>query len=270
MTHYNNRRDFNVIDLTRISSANATHAKPGVSDSYAFVPTSRMTEILADHGWHPVGAKETRVRAEENRGFQKHEIRFGRQEDGLVKVRDARPEIRLLNSHGGASSFQLWAGILELVCLNGLVAWSETMREVRIRHSGFAVDLAEQGIREITSALPRALARREQMQTLQLTEGERSAFAEAAVAVRWGNEVAPVAPSQLLVPTRYEQRTSTLWDTFNTVQERLIRGGVRGRNAQNRRMTTRAVAGVTEDLRINQGLWILADRMATMKGAVSL
>lgn len=147
-----------------------------MSERYAFVPTSQMVTILADHGWQPVGAAESRTRSEAMQGYQKHEIRFHNPSmtgSALVEKRKASPEIRLVNSHGGGSSFQLWAGILELACLNGLVAWSETMEEVRIRHKGFATEQAELGIGEIVRALPSAMARREQMQTLQLTAGER-------------------------------------------------------------------------------------------------
>ena len=73
-------------------------------------------------------------------------------------------------------------------------------------------------------------------------------------------------PTRLLTSRRWEQRSESLWDTHNTVQENIIRGGVRGRNANNRRLTTRAVTGISEDLRINQALWVLADRMAEMRG----
>ena len=42
-------------------------------------------------------------------------------------------------------------------------------------------------------------------------------------------------------------------------------GGVTGRSATGRRMTTRAVGGVTENVKLNKALWTLADTMAALK-----
>jgi hypothetical protein len=55
------------------------------------------------------------------------------------------------------------------------------------------------------------------------------------------------------------------WTTFNRVQESLLKGGVTGRSATGRRMTTRAVGGVTENVKLNKALWTLADTMAALK-----
>jgi hypothetical protein len=52
---------------------------------------------------------------------------------------------------------------------------------------------------------------------------------------------------------------------FNRVQENLIKGGVAGRAATGRRTTTRAVGGVTENVKLNKALWTLADSMAALK-----
>jgi hypothetical protein len=56
-----------------------------------------------------------------------------------------------------------------------------------------------------------------------------------------------------------------LWTTFNRVQENLINGGVRGRSATGRRMSTRAVGGVNENVKLNKALWSLADGLAQLK-----
>jgi len=56
-----------------------------------------------------------------------------------------------------------------------------------------------------------------------------------------------------------------LWTTFNTVQENLIRGGLRGRTAKGNRTSTRAVKGVSENVRLNKALWTLAEKMAQLK-----
>ena len=45
----------------------------------------------------------------------------------------------------------------------------------------------------------------------------------------------------------------------------MIRGGVRGRSATGRRVSTREVGGVSENVKLNKALWTLADSMAALK-----
>jgi hypothetical protein len=48
----------------------------------------------------------------------------------------------------------------------------------------------------------------------------------------------------------------------------MIKGGVAGRSARGRRMTTRGVGGVNENVRLNRALWTLADQFAKLKSNV--
>ena len=47
----------------------------GVSDRYAFVPTSRIVTGLREQNWVPVEVEEQRIRQEVRRGYQKHLMR---------------------------------------------------------------------------------------------------------------------------------------------------------------------------------------------------
>ena len=44
----------------------------GVSDKYAFVPTYKLLDTFRDAGYYPIMASESKVRDEENQGYQKH------------------------------------------------------------------------------------------------------------------------------------------------------------------------------------------------------
>jgi hypothetical protein len=46
------------------------------------------------------------------------------------------------------------------------------------------------------------------------------------------------------------------------VQEHLLRGGDKGRAATGRRITTRPVKSVGEDIRLNRALWTLTEKLA--------
>ena len=57
-----------------------------------------------------------------------------------------------------------------------------------------------------------------------------------------------------------------LWRTMNVTQENLMRGGVQGRNDQGQRRRLRGVTSVDADSKMNRALWVLAERMAELKG----
>ncbi|MFZ8887334.1 MAG: DUF932 domain-containing protein, partial [Steroidobacteraceae bacterium] len=59
----------------------------------------------------------------------------------------------------------------------------------------------------------------------------------------------------------------TLWNTYNVIQENLLKGGQRGRATTGRRMTTRPVTGIQQDVKLNRALWSLAEKMADLKAA---
>jgi hypothetical protein len=82
----------------------------GVSEKYSFIPTTRVIDDLGQLGWHPeviTGSRSNPV--------AKHLIRFRQSEI----VGPETPEIVLVNSHDGLSSFQLKAGIFPI----GLWKW---------------------------------------------------------------------------------------------------------------------------------------------------
>ena len=75
--------------------------------------------------------------------------------------------------------------------------------------------------------------------------------------------------SQVLRPRRPEDASSDLWTTFNRVQENVIAGGLsavqRDANGRRvRRVSTRRINGIDQDVRLNRALWELAAKMAAL------
>jgi hypothetical protein len=76
----------------------------------------------------------------------------------------------------------------------------------------------------------------------------------------------------LLSSRRFEDRRDDLWTVFNRVQENLTKGGLRGRSASGRAMSTRPVTGTgtgtgtgtDQNVKLNRALWMLADAMRHM------
>jgi hypothetical protein len=173
-------------------------------------------------------------------------------------------EIILLNSHDGSSSYQLLSGFFRFVCNNGLIAGDVT-NDIRVRHSGNVVDNVIEGATRILDDLQIAQERLDTFKSIVLSPDEQTLFANAALSLRWEENEAPVTADRVLIPNRWDDRKNDLWTTFNRVQESLVKGGVHGRAKTGRRLTTRAVAGVNENVRLNRALWSLADGMANLK-----
>ena len=242
--------------------ADAKHASR--SDRYAYIPTCDVLSALRAEGFSPFYVCQTKTRDENKRDHAKHMVRL-RHVDQIT--RGEANEIILLNSHDGSSSYQMLAGVFRFVCNNGMVC-GNTVDDIRIRHSGNIIDNVIEGAFRVLDGFDGVNAQRAGMKALTLTTNEQEAFAAATLALKYDMSVAPapISEHQLLQPRRSEDRASDLWTTLNRVQENMIKGGLRGRAATGKTVTTRAVSGIDQNIRLNRALWVLAEEMRKIKG----
>ena len=232
-------------------------------ERYAYIPTSNVLEGLRNEGFLPMAVGQTRCRDNTKREHTKHLLRFRRAEHVSLQPGQEVPEIVLVNSHDGTSSYQLMGGIYRVVCSNGLIV-GNTNSEVKIRHTGNVLTDVIEGSFRVIEDIKAIAPKVEAFKQLVLDPRQQEAFAEAAMALRWEQGEAPVQPRQLLDARRYEDVKSDLWTVYNRAQENLIRGGLSGRGSTGRRTSTRAVASVSENVRLNKSLWLLTERMAEL------
>lgn len=256
------------------------------SDRYAYIPTSEILSKLMNEGFQPFSVAQGGSRDDEKRGFTKHMIRLRHESTGSMLAQTIQrgvhqfvndgpvfPEIVLLNSHDGTSAYRLMAGMFRLACLNGLIVASSTLEDIRIPHKGDVAGRVLEGCFEIMDRLPTVSESMKEMQALRLTDGERQAFATAALVAKYDSaEEAPIKAADLLGVKRGADAEPTIWNTFNTVQEHLVRGGDRyvQRNDNGRivaRRQTREVKGIDQNTGINRALWALAEEMKKLKTA---
>ena len=242
----------------------ATAPIKDVSAKYSFIPTLTVINYLRDAGWFPVMAGQSNVRKEERKGFQKHMIRFTRPD---LIVNGHRMDLLLYNSHDRGCAFKLVGGVFRFVCSNGMVI-GDKMAEYSHRHVGFSAEKFIESAGYVNGHVEKTAGVIEDWQTIEMTEIEQGVFAKAAHNYIYPEpEKAPVRADQLLTVRRYnDQNKKDLWTTFNTVQENVIRGGLRGRNAKGKRTTTRGVKSIDKDKRLNQALWLMAEEMGKLKG----
>ena len=259
------------IDLTKIDSINAGQQAGTVTDKYAFIPTMQVVDQFEKNGWLPVHARAVNTRKEDRKGYQKHMIRF-RHHKSTPVMDGLHPEIVLTNSHDGASSFQIMAGLFRMICSNGMVVADAQLSTVRIRHQGYTDKAVHEAIEYVGDNAPRILNKVSDFNQIELTDQERMLFGESALLMRYGEQDIQderFHVNKLIAPVRSKESAPTLWNTYNAVQERFQHGGdyLKDRKRLWRSKRTRKMTSVTEDVRVNQGLWLLAEKMAELKAA---
>jgi Domain of unknown function (DUF932) len=251
-------------DIARVApSIFAAEAHESRSRRYTYIPTIDVLRGLRREGFEPFMVAQTRVRHEGKRDHTKHMLRL-RHADQIERTETN--EIILLNSHDGTSSYQMLAGMFRFVCQNGMVC-GDTVHEVRVPHKGDVVGQVIEGAFTVLDSFEAAQAQRDSMQGVCLSDGEQTAFARAALALKYDAQAAPapVSDAQLLTPRRIEDSAPDLWTTFNRVQENLTQGGLRGRNRTGRATTTRPVSSIDQNIKLNRALWVLADEMRKLR-----
>ena len=246
------------------------------SERYTYIPTIDVLRGLRKEGFEPFMVAQGHSRIEGKAEFTKHMIRMRhvRDRSGQVQTRPEANEIILINSHDGASSYQMLAGMFRFVCCNGLVV-GEVVDDIRIPHKGNIQGEVIEGAFRVLDEFEAVGEHTESMKALQLRPLEEIAFATAALALRFGergveetggHRPAPVTAEQLIEARRPEDIGHSLWTTFQRVQENVMRGGQPGRSAQGRRVQTRPVGSIDRGVSLNRALWMLAEEMRKLKG----
>jgi len=254
-----------------VPSAFSVEKHESRSDRYTYIPTIALLDRLREEGFQPSGRvrgaprpfspSQSRVRNPDRREFTKHMLRLRRGDNFSGKE---VPEILLLNSHDGSSSYKMIPGMYRQVCTNGLVCW-KSFGEINVPHKGDIVGQVIEGAYEVLGIFDNVTENIEMMKGITVSPDERILLANTALDIKYDGKEAPVTAEKILVPRRYEDKQTDLWTTYNTVQENLIKGGLRGRTAKGKNTTTRPVTGIDGDIKLNQALWKMAEEFAKLK-----
>lgn len=240
------------------------------SERYSYVPTVEVLERIMREGFRPYSIMQGGSREEEKRGFTKHLIRLRHDSQQMIEGGNFN-EILLMNSHDGTSSYRMMAGVFRMVCGNGMIVAQSMVDDVRVSHKGDIAGRVLDGCISVLDRLPLVEDSIKRMSAISLSNQEQMAFAGAALIAKYGEEPAPIQPSQLLTVRRTTDAAPTLWNTLNRAQEMLIRGGARythtASNGKTSSRRTRAVNGIDRNTNINRALWALAESMAEIKAA---
>ena len=241
------------------------------SERYTYIPTIEVLRGLRKEGFEPFMVAQSKSRIEGKTEFTKHLVRM--RHAGQVTTKPEANEIVLINSHDGASAYQMLAGMFRYVCCNGLVV-GDVANDIRVPHRGNVQDNVIEGACRVLDDFEAAESSADAMKSLQLDAREEVAFATAALALRFGartvdegggHQPAPITAEQLIEARRPEDLGHSLWAIFQRTQENATRGGQPGRSAQGRRLQTRPIVNIDRSVSLNRALWLLAEEMRKLK-----
>ncbi len=257
-----------------VPSIFTSESAEGTSDKYKLISTIDVVNGLIKEGFMPVAATQSRTRTPHKRFYTKHMLRF-RHRDTIATLGGLFPEIVLINSHDGLSSYKLMAGVYRLVCSNGLVV-GDNFKEVRVRHQGDVVGNVIEGTYEVIKEANRALSHADSMGGIELSNAEKTIFAEAVHQIRFDGDESiikdAIKPEQFLRARRSaEVGKNDLFSLMNVAQENMIRGGLRGISRDEvgklKRVTTRHIKSIDQNNSLNRAIWTLAEKMKELKAS---
>lgn len=244
------------------------------SERYTYIPTGDVVRGLLTNGFRAMEVRQGGSRDDEKRGFTKHMIRL-RHVDALANViggSQVSPEVVIVNSHDGTSSYQLFEGAFRFICTNGLI-FGDISNSIKVPHKGNVIDQVIEGSFRVIENAKGTVEQARELHAIELDAREQQVFARAALAYRFEDVAsAPVQAEQVIRARRQADVAPTLWNVFNRAQENLIRGGLHGstfnaETRQRRHVTTRPVNGIDGNRDLNRALHTLATEFAKLKAA---
>jgi hypothetical protein len=258
-----------------------------VSDRYSFVPTFKVIELLEQNGWYVNSARETNAR--EHAGFQKHVVRFRREQDntGNLELNEVIPEAIMTNAHNRTSRFNFMSGFERCWCTNQCTVSEGVMASHQITHVGYTHDKVIDAVNNIIETTPKVLNRIEDFRNMELNNHESAIMGDTAMDImydedKWKKFHKGLSVLRLLEPRRNQDEKQTLWNVFNIVQEKFIKGsrfmvqhsdvneamrfGMRVDTVVAQK--TKEVKSIDRDIKLNKALWSMAEKMHELKSVV--
>jgi hypothetical protein len=263
----------------RVPSIFAVDKHESRSSKYVYIPTIEVIQSMIKEGFIPVQAMQGKSRTEDKINFTKHLVRFRKKDELGLSVPES-PEIILVNSHDGTTSYHLMNGFFRTVCQNGLIS-GDLDNNFRIRHSGDIIgDVIEASYR-IVDESEETLEKISEMKNIILLPEERNLLAEYSIKARYGiadeegvedsdNSITeaielPIPAYKALTVRRYEDRKDDLFTTMNVIQENLVKGGISARDSKGKKKTVRAINGIDQNVKINKLIWSFAEELRKIK-----
>ena len=231
----------------------ATSPSVKMSNKYTFVPTMDILENFDREGWYVSSASQV------GRGLHsKHELRL--RNGQFPEVGDSLIEAIIRNSHDGTTTFSVSAGLYRLVCSNGLTVPTSISDKISVRHMKFDMDTVREITDQFAERLPVIQNSVSKMESSFLNEERTVDFVNKSALIRWDKGSIPkINVEDFIRPLRHEDNGNTVWKTFNVIQEKFVRGGLKYQSEKGRVTSMKQLKDFQAVNKINTNLWELAE-----------
>ena len=250
-------------EVRKLAPAAFGYAAPQMTSRYEMVRTADIVERFLDRGFLVTAASQEKA-TKRDPNTVRHMLTLVHRDalENKTNYKEGVPTLLLWNSNNGRSMLKAACGFYRFVCANGLIV-GVTEEEFAFRHSVSPLLQMPSALELIAERQHLTLERMADWQQIELTDRKVVSFAEKAAQLRFGEKAAQAySRDQVLATKRTEDEGNSLWRVMNRVQENLMRGGVEGKSATGRKVTSRDVKNITLDLAFNRGLWQLAEDYA--------
>lgn len=212
-----------------MNSINQTEKYSGMSEKYGFINTSSVLSTLESKGWVIHSIQEANARKPEKNGYQRHVIRLRHPDftsiPGLSEENATIPELVVMNSHCGDSSFRMFFGAVRIACANGIIAGTG-FKTLKIIHSKNFTDKLIQGTDYMTNNIPELFEVLQKLQNVELSQGQVNELIQSCFKERLKNVKNIVKVDFQADALRSQDEKSDAYTVFNRVQEKIMRGGI--------------------------------------------
>lgn len=231
----------------------ATSPSPKMSQKYTFVPTIEIVENFDREGWKVYSAKQVG-----SGQYAQHELRL--RNGDLPNVGDSLIEAVIRNSHNGLSAFSVSSGLHRLVCSNGLTVPTSVADSISVKHMKFDMGMVREITDQFAERLPVIQRSVGKMETTFLEEERLVDFVNKSALIRWEKGSLPkINVEDFLRPERDGDVGNSVWKTFNIIQEKFVRGGLKYQSKKGRFTSMKELKNFQNINKINTNLWELAE-----------
>lgn len=231
----------------------ATSPSPKMSQKYTFVPTIEIVENFDREGWKVYSAKQVG-----SGQYAQHELRL--RNGGLPNVGDSLIEAVIRNSHNGLSAFSVSSGLHRLVCSNGLTVPTSVADSISVKHMKFDMGMVREITDQFAERLPVIQRSVGKMETTFLDDERLIDFVNKSALIRWEKGSLPkINVEDFLRPERDGDVGNSVWKTFNVIQEKFVRGGLKYQSNKGRFTSMKELKNFQNINKINTNLWELAE-----------
>jgi hypothetical protein len=214
-----NTNRFNInkpVTITGSYLQESRHAK--VTDKFNVIQPAQVGQAMNENGLQLVSLSTGRAKHEDKADFQRTLSRYRGPEINEGSFLDVIYD----SKHMGRGVDKILLGIYRMVCTNGLFVGSNFFT-YEIRHNGNTYDNLNLGIVAAMSQANRLASLISKMQSIQLDDSKKEAFALEAVKLLTPIDALKVK-HRLLQPKRQVDTANDLWTVYNVIQENAMQG----------------------------------------------